>query len=229
MAKRITTIVLTIAAVAVVTAIAAVAASAAAPKFESAAGFPALFKLDSGLSTFENNASTERLQCLSDLGHGLLLTPTLGSNVIITLHGCLAINSSGTRCDLLNVGGTPLLIALNPAVIHLGTVKSTEAPSEVGLLFAPETGNKIVTLEASCLSPKETAVTGDIAGEITPVEEGLVLVGNVIFNGGKANQSIKKIFFAGKEEKPELTAFGGVTQSDATNELMLFSTDIEVT
>ncbi len=72
----------------------------------------------------------------------------------------------------------------------LGTVKTTEAASGVGLLLLPTTGTVFVTLEGSRVPGSPAKVDGSVAGEATPKVN--PLTGKPILTGSEGTQSIKK-------------------------------------
>jgi phosphoheptose isomerase len=77
-------------------------------------------------------------------------------------------------------------------------VKAVEAISGVGLLIKPEAGTELWTLEGKCVQTE--AISGDIAGEVTPVGTS-GNDGKIIFTATSAGvQKIKTINLLGKAE-----------------------------
>jgi hypothetical protein len=223
--KRITTTLLAITAILAINVITATSASAAAPEF-SPGGF-LLFNIDSGLGILSNNTTNESFHCESDLGHGFITGPHTVGLLLVTFHGCIAIKGTES-CPGLSPGGTPGLIHLHFASGELGTVKTSEATSGVALLLKPETGTEFVVLEGKCVTT--AAVSGSVAGEVTPVSTS-VNDGKVIFTAtGPGVQKIKAVNLLGEAAKPKLTAFAGLIEaSEETSELILFNGPVEVT
>jgi hypothetical protein len=221
--KHIISMALAVAAVFAINVIAVASASASSPEFKP--GTAQLFTTSSGEGTLENSLGAEKVYCSSDTSHGEVTGSHTVGNVVVTFHNCTGKASSGT-CTAKSSGGTPGTITTGTLKGELGTVKTSEAASGVGLLLAPVTGS-FVTLEGSCLTT--AAVSGSIAGEVTPLNT-LSTTGKLIYAGSSGTQTIQSITVLGKVEKPALTAFAGlVSASEATNEAVLFTSAVEVT
>jgi hypothetical protein len=109
---------------------------------------------------------------------------------------------------------------------ELGSVKSTEAGSGVGLLISPASGNAFATLEGTCLSASPEAVEGSIAAEVPPTEE-KGTVGGLNLVGSTGKQVIKEINVLGTIKKPSLS-LGSLEASEAIGEELLFSKSVKV-
>jgi hypothetical protein len=220
--KRIITIALAIAAFAALNAITAASASASLPLFSPAT--PQNFTFTSGLSLLENNVTAEKFDCLSDLGTGSITGRYTVGKVVVTFHGCTAINGKEV-CPALNKGGKPGLIVVNTLKGELGSTKQSK--TGIGVLLGPETGNAFVTLEGGkCATTAE--VTGEIAGEVTPVRT-LSTEGKNVFEGSAGVQAITEITVLHKVVKPKLVAFAGlVAASENTSETLKFEKAVEV-
>jgi hypothetical protein len=214
---------LTAAVALAISAMAATTAFASQPEFKP--GTPVLFLLHSGPDTLE--ASTgEVITCTNDLGHGEINGPRTEGKLVITFHGCNAKSGSST-CTVKSPGNTPGLITLDTIKAELGSVKTTEAASGVGLLLEPASGTAFATIQGNCIV--EAAVSGSIAGEIASVNKPSI-DNKLVLAASKGSQAIKSITVLGSTKKPALLAFGGlVSASEATTDLILLSSSVEVT
>jgi hypothetical protein len=185
-----------------------------------------LTTVTSGEATLEHSSTGVLYHCKSDLGNGYVSGPHLLTRVSVTFHECIAINESNEGCTAKSTGATPGSILLNTLKAELGSIKTSEAGSGVGLLFEPETGTELATLEARCTS--ESRLTGSVAGEVLPVKQAVFTL-KVPFNVVRSGlQTIREIAVLGTRKTPSLTAFGGFTSSLKTTELMKIVTTVEV-
>ena len=221
---------LTILATLAVTLAAAAGASAAAPEFHP--GTLALFKGESGTGVLETS-STAALECTSDLVHGFITGPRTIGSVIVVFHGCKSKEGSGCSVNSTGLPTTSPVESGGLIVWHflkgeLGSVKTSEAASGVGLLLEPETGTTFVTLEGSCLLLTPAPITGSFAGEVTPInttsKHGIVRI-----IGSKGKQKIAEINVLGTVKKPKLESLGLLESSETTTELALYIEEIVVT
>jgi hypothetical protein len=225
-AKRIIIIVFTALALA-----AASAASASASEHEFSASLEALyqFKIDGSEATLASSPTGQLYNCTYGLGTGYVTGPHLVTQVSLTLHGCIGIAESKESCPALSTGATPGFIVIKTLKGELGTVKTSEAGSGVGLVLEPVTGTELATLEAGSCTTR-AAVTGSVTGEVLPIKQSsfdLKLPLNAVRSG---LQAIKEIAVLGTRRAPELRTFGGlVTASLKTGELLLIVTTVEVT
>jgi hypothetical protein len=209
-------------AVLATTLTATTAASASAPEFKP--GTLNRFTADSGTGALET-ASTSAITCTNDSVTGEVTGPKTIGSVIITFHGCQSTEKGG--CSLQTNSATPGLITTNTLKGELGTTK--EATSGVGLLIEPATGTAFATLEGTCLLVSPSPVTGSIAGEVTPVNNGATKDNKLVFLGSKGKQKIKEINILGVVKKPAFKALGLLESSETTNELVLYEKAVEVT
>ena len=144
---------------------------------------------------------------------------------MVTFSGCSGKEGTKT-CTVKGGGGGEGTVITTTLDGELGT--TTEAPSGVALLLLPTTGHVFVTIEGTCLEPKEAAVEGTIAGEASPIGK-YQTTGKLIFGGGAGVQSIKSVVVLGVTVKAKLTAFGSVAASENTSEAITFSKPVEVT
>jgi hypothetical protein len=200
---------------------AATGASAAEPEFKP--GALNRFTGKSGTGALETT-STSAITCNSDNTVGEVTGPKTIGSVIITFHECSSSEKEGCA---LHTPGFVSLIVTNTLKGELGTTK--EAKSGVGLLLQPATGTEFFTLEGSCLIASPAPLVGSIAGEVTPVNNGETTDGKLIFIGKAGKQTIENITILNVVKHPELKALGLLKADETTNELVLYSTVVEVT
>jgi hypothetical protein len=203
---------------------AAAAASASAPEFSPGTANP--FTGESGTGALETSA-TEPVKCLSDSNGGEVTGAKTVGGVVVTFHNCSSKEGSG--CSVKSPGAATATVVTNTLDGELGSVKSTEAASGVGLLLLPTTGTTFVTLEGTCLIASPAPVVGTIAGEATPIGGTASKDGKLIFAGSKGAQKIKEINVLGTLLKPKLKALGLLESSETTVELVLYTNAVIVT
>jgi hypothetical protein len=200
-------------------------ASAGLPEFKP--GKPLSFTLASGAGILE--ASTgEKLTCLSDLGHGNITGPRTFLALII-FHGCKGKNATTEEeCAAKSPGQPEGLIHVH-VVGELGTIKKADGiiTGSIGAIIEPALGSNFFTVEGLCVTT--AAVSGTLAGEVTPINAALT-TSKLIIGGEKGISDILEIVVLHKVIKPELTSFAGlVTASEETTEELTYDGPIEVT
>ena len=203
-------------------------ASAAAPEFHP--GTLALFTGESGPGVLQAG-SLAAVECKNDLVHGFITGPKTIGGVVVTFHGCVSTENKG--CPVKSPGlPTPEegggLIVTHLLKGELGSVKTAQAASGVGLLTEPETGTEFVTLEGTCLLTSPAPVQGSVTGEVTPLNT-TSKDGKVIFIGTGDKQKITEVNVLGTVKKPKLEALGLLESSETTTELALYIEAIVVT
>lgn len=195
-------------AVFAVFAIGAVAASAAsaAPEFSKSSD---TFTTSGGEAVLKGTGLT--ITCKKVSGKGEVTSKTT-VNAAASFEGCSG-ELLGSKC--------PETIS-SSLVGTLGEVASTEAASEVGLLFKAKSG-AFSEFKCGSLTIK---VEGSVAGEVTPTRSSSK-TGKVVFALNGSTQKIKAITVEGKKEKPSLKAFGLASTLQATEE-NTFAEAIEV-
>jgi hypothetical protein len=199
-------------------------ASASAPEFSPSTANP--FTGESGTGALET-ASTAAVTCTSDTNTGTVLGAKTVGSVVVTFSNCASTENGG--CTVNSPHRAAGTIITNTLAGELGSVKTTEAKSGVGLLLHPAVGTEFVTLEGTCLLLSPAPVTGSVAGEATPIKAGQTKDGKLIFIGSKGKQNIKEINILGSIWKPNLKALGLLESSETTNELVLYTNAVEVT
>lgn len=183
------------------------------------------FTSKEGISTL--TVAGKKVECKADTDKGELTSKESVTKVVVTFTGCeieVIINKLPVKCAISSKGiaNAKKEIVTVSLKGELGEVAPAEATTEVGLLLEPESGTEFVTLNATgepC-NTIETKVTGQVAGEVTPLA--LAVKHNVVFAlNTEGKQKIKKFerSFAKHctggvncvedgEVKPKLTAFG---------------------
>ena len=199
-------------------------ASASAPEFSP--GTAQSFTGESGTGALETT-STSAITCTSDKNTGSVTGVKTVGSVLVTFTGCSS--KEGAGCAVKSKGsGSEGVIITKTLSGELGSVKTTEAASGVGLLLTPATGTEFVDLEGTCLLLSPSPVDGSVAGEATPTNVSSK-DGKLIFIGSKGVQKIKAINVLGAEKKPKLEALGLIESSETTTELVLYTNAITVT
>jgi hypothetical protein len=208
----------------------AAVASAAAPEFNPAT--PQAFTGESGTGALLAAGGAANIECKSDSNTGEVEGAKTVGSVVVTFSNCTA--TSGTKtCTAKSVGqpAASNTIVTKTLSGELGSVKTTQAASGVGLLLSPASGTTFVELEAgNCIAVNPSPVNGRVAGEATPVNGGLSKDGKLHFISTAAGeQKITEINVLGTVQKPELKALGLIKSSETTTELVLYSSAVEVT
>lgn len=200
------------------------AAALAAPEFKTNS-FPVL---NLGLSLLELTiAGNTLVHCGPTHWHWIILGPNQQRHGISRNLGCTTIvHPSNQVCTQKSVGASEGEIVSTTLKGELGTVKTSEATSGVGILIEPETTKKFYTLvKTECAA--ETSVVGSVAAEVSPIGVSQ-LTEKLTFNANGTSQSIKTISVLGKAVKPELEAFGLEATVD-TSVPLEFAAAVEVT
>jgi hypothetical protein len=168
--------------------------------------------------------------CTTETSVGEIEKPNKERKVVLTLTGCTGeYPPTHQKCSIHSKGakheGEIVTFALMGA---LGKVAAVQAASEVGLLLEEETGGRVFAqLEGSCLSVSPTALTGRVAGEVTPVTKEQI-TDELIFAGAGGRQKIHSINVEGKEVKPRMEL--GVQEVTLENtDKVTFGEAVEVT
>jgi hypothetical protein len=151
---------------------------------------------------------------------------TIGA-LVIKYKGC-TVSGSGKVCTIKSEEGSPAEGEIITKTLkgELGTVKESEATSEVGLLLEPASGNVITNLaETSCAV--KTSVTGLVAGEVAPLgEKGKI--SNLLYGISGGSQQIHKIAVLSGTKEPALTAYS-VSAAQEGADVFEFGGEIEIT
>jgi hypothetical protein len=201
--------------------VAAAVAAAAGPEFSPGT----LDKFSTSDEFTLENALTSAVNCESNSATGEVTGVKTVGSLIITFSGCTSPEGGG--CQVHSVGAGTGKVLWNALNVELGSVKTSEAESGVGLLLKPASGTAFTTIEGSCVAVNPAPVTGDVVAEVLPINA-KVLGFSWWINGRRGVQKIKKINLLGKEESPSLLAFGAVQASLNGNISPRFAVDIEV-
>jgi hypothetical protein len=155
-------------------------------------------------------------------------------NVVVTFKGCLGGNGE----EVHSKGAAAETIITNKLTGILGeTETTTEATTKVALELEGPSG-EFVTLEGPGLPISPAKITGQLAGEVTPINVSQT-TGKNVFSVVSGNQAIKSVCLLtfkasatcgspAKLDKPKLTAFGVATATQATIEAVTFGEATEV-
>jgi len=168
-----------------------------------------------------------RVHCAKDLALGIIASLDLVGSLSVHFLECHSQNTATSgSCEANSVGaGAGLILVLSLHAV-LGLILPRSG-SGVGLLVLPGSGKQFVAIEGNACTP-EDKVSGNVAGEVTPVAQAVTL-GKVIFATGANNsQNIKEIDVLGKKIKPELVSFSE-TSTEETEEEVHWLTAVEVT
>jgi hypothetical protein len=156
----------------------------------------------SGASTLK--ASTNSVACSEDENAGVIESPDSVGGLVIVFRGCKSSGSGGSSCTAKSVEANEGEIVTTELMGEFGSVKTSEASSGEGLLLLPESGKRLATL-ASNKCTVETAIEGQLAGEVSPVGVSQT-TGKLTF--AASGKSIKEIHTLAGSVKPMLDAFG---------------------
>lgn len=190
---------LAFAAILAVGALATSTALASTPEFKVLPLGPK-FTATSGVTVFA--AATDTVTCTGDTSVGEITSMDTVGRVVIKFTGC-QINTAtcSAKFNSLPNIGHPGEVVFNTVKGRLGTVKTSEAATGVGILIEPETGTKFFTVEKTACTPESTT-SGDVAAEVSPVNSGAVHTGLFTFTGIAGHtQKIKHITVLGVASK----------------------------
>jgi hypothetical protein len=148
-------------------------------------------------------------------------------NVELTYFNCHS--NEGGGCSVKGGGAGTGKILTNTLDGELGSVKTNEAPSGVGLVLLPTSGTEFATLEGSCLLVNPSSIDGAIAEEISPVNGAASTTGKATFTGLNGSQSIKKINVLGTVIEPKLLSLGLLETSESARGEVTYETAVTVT
>ena len=137
--------------------------------------------------------------------------------VVITFVECVAHNEPGENCAIKSPGAGEGEIVTRTLRGLLGTVKSSEAPSEVAVLIEPETTKRITTL-ASTKCSVESSVFGTVAAEVNPVDSE-ISDGEFAIELSSGKQAITQVSVLSGTKKTELEAYGLPASEQAIDEI----------
>jgi hypothetical protein len=187
----------------------------------------ATFTGTSGTSTLTAGAS-ESVVCAADTSSGTISNATLVGGVTVDFTGCKSSGAGGSNCTVKSINTTTEgLILTNTLHGVLGLILPKGSGTGVGLLLLPVASKTFVTLAKNTCTV-ETAVKGNVAGEVKPIGVHQ-LTGKLIFaKATTGGQSIKDFDLStGGLVQPELEAFGALA-TEETEESITFSTQVEV-
>jgi hypothetical protein len=207
----------------VLSMVAAASASAALPEFKPV---PTKKKFTGTSGTFTVKSGFGIITCSKSTTAGEITSASTLGKVVVKFTGCKIENSAnGETCSMKSPTGKEGEVITTTLQAELGTVKTTEAPSGVGLWIKQEGGEKstkITTFEAPCATPTTSTVNGSLIGEVVTVGK------NQLTNELVYKEQIHKITVKGGTKTAEFSYLGdewGVAGSDA----LTFEEALEVT
>jgi hypothetical protein len=202
--KRICMASLAIVACLALAALTATSATAAAPEFTVLPSVKT-YEETVGTGTFSADNGIDIVTCGKGTATGQITGMRTVGKVVFKLKECMSSEQGRGNCTIKSTGANEGEIVSKTLKGELGTVKSSEATTGVGVLAEPESGKEWLTLVGNACT-EETAVSGRIAGEVGPVKT-LTTKGFIDFAAGGAGQKIKKIGVLSGLVEPKMTAF----------------------
>jgi hypothetical protein len=180
-----------------------------------------------GLGTNTLAAGGNTISCTANSTKGTISSATLAGGVVVTFTGCKSTGSGGSNCTAKSVGAVEGTIATSTLHGVLGLILAKGTGTGVGLLLLPVANKKFVVIAGNTCTV-ETTVTGNVAGEVSPVGKSQT-TGKLSFAAGASGgESVKSIDLStGGTVTPEIEAFGAIA-SQTTSEDLTFSVAVEV-
>jgi hypothetical protein len=181
----------------------------------------------SGTSVLEANSGVNKVTCTSSATTGKVTSATLAGGVVVHFLGCTETGETGSNCAVSSTNTTNSgLILTNTLHGVLGLILP-KTGTGVALLLLPASGKNFVTL-ATTACAEETAVSGNVAGEVEPVGVSTTH-GLLLFKATGTKQAIKGFDpSTGGTTTAKLTAFA-TEASEVTTQEITFSVATEVT
>jgi hypothetical protein len=180
------------------------------------------FSSSGGPSTLKSGSDT--VSCASLKGAGEITGLMEVGNVVVDWTGCKSSSETESGCSIKSKGATAEgLIKTNTLRGSLGL---TLTGSYIGLLLLPSSGKTVTELSSNACTP-ESKVTGEVAGEESPIDQSQV-TGKVVFAVSSSKQAIREIATLSGVSEPELVAFGTVA-SERGEESITYESAIEIT
>jgi hypothetical protein len=175
--------------------------------------------------------SGDSFKCTTEESTGEIEKPNKERKVTITLTGCYGENKvTGTKCQLKSKGAKGEEEIVTYALRgELGSVAKKEAASEVGFLLEGEAeAGTLAVLESTCFAGGGAALTGNVAGEVTPVHKEQTMSELIFAKNMSGEQNIQEIEVGKEKLKPKLRLRGLSAYLEST-EKVTFAEAVEVT
>jgi hypothetical protein len=185
-------------------ALTAASAIAAAPEFTALPSVKT-YEETVGPGLFTANNGVDKIACEKGTATGTITGMRTFGKVVFKLKECKSTGEAGSNCTIKTTGAGAGEIVSLTLKGELGTVKSSEATTEVGVLAEPETGTTWLTLSGNACT-ETTKVTGRIAGEVGPIKT-FTTKGFINFEVVSEKQKIKKIGLLSGLVEPKMSAF----------------------
>jgi hypothetical protein len=176
------------------------------------------------------NAPNTFVWCKADTSKGEITGAKTVAKVSVIFTECEAENKKTAAKCAAHSSGKVSTIETESLKGMLGEVAVAEAPNtKTGLSLEPEGTKGFVTIEATCLEPKTTQVSGSVIGEVIPVGGPPALEAKLVFEcapGEPTKQKIQKFVGVAKDT---LSAFGGAACFESIPDTITYEEPIEVT
>jgi len=173
-------------------------------------------------------ASTLTVACSKSTASGEFTGASTVGKVVIKYTGCELERECPLRSTNTTNEGE---IVTNALKGELGTVKTTEAASGVGLLLEPATGKVISTTAkpgGNCTEWPETALEGALTGEVATVGKKQA-TNKLVFGVKSGTQDIKEITVKSGTKSPKFSGWGFISITDEASDELAFEEALEVT
>ena len=179
----------------------------------------------SGEAKLEAINGIDKINCEKDNTTGKVTSATLAGNIVVHFLNCTSTGETGANCAINSVGAASGLILT--ATLHgvLGLILP-KVGTDVGLLLLPAVGRTFVELAGNACTP-ETALTGNIAGEVEPVGVSQTK-GTLLFKATGTKQAIKGFDLSTGGTTTAKFTFFASEASVVSTESLTFSTATEV-
>jgi hypothetical protein len=177
-------------------------------------------------ATAKVTAGSDTVECADSASTGEIISMTQIGKLVIKFKGCVVKNTSTkSTCTIKSTGAANGELVSHTLKGELGTTKSTEAASEVGLLLEPETTKKWMTLAETSCTPEST-LSGSLAGEASPASIRQA-IDSLYFAAESGKQIIKDITVSSGQKTPELEVFSSKATVEASEQLE-YTGEVEV-
>jgi hypothetical protein len=187
-------------------------------------GPPVPLRSLAGPTTLSANSGTDTVSCSSSTGSGEVEAAKEVGQFVLHYTGCTSSEGGKSGCSVKSSGAPAAGLILTRTL--RGLLGLVLPGSTVGLLLLPSSGKILTELEGNECTI-ESAVSGSIAGELSPIGV-LQTTGKLVLAASSGKQSITDIDIENGLVKPQLTAFTTAALEIATFAIT-YSTAIEVT
>jgi hypothetical protein len=225
-------VLLALIAVFAMSAVAASAASAALPEFKPMPAKKKFTGTGGGL-VWRFATAADDMTCSNSTATGEITGVSTIGKTVLKFTGCNFEQGEKGPCPIHSTNTTKAGEIVTDALKgELGTVKTTEAPSGVGMLLKAESNHELLILaplSSPCTMP-EIAFEGSIAGEVATIGK-KQLTNELAFApvSPTGKQKISEITVKGGTVKPKLLTYGAAETSMEWSDATTFEEALEVT